>query len=59
MSKRYFLCQEDGETFILPAESKEQAQEDASVYNGECIRELTSKELSKSEPDKGQFCIIE
>ena len=55
---KFFLCIEHGETFILRAESKEQAQEDASMYGGECIRELTPYELSKSEPDKGIFVTV-
>ncbi len=52
---KFYLCQEHGEQFILRAESKDQAQEDASMYGGECIRELTQKELSESDPDKGVF----
>lgn len=56
---KFYLCQEHGEQFILRAESKEQAQEDASMYGGECIRELTPYELSKSDPDEGVFCTVE
>lgn len=55
---KYFLCQEHGEQFILKASSLEQAQEDASMYGGEAIRQLTAKEVLASEPDKGKFAIF-
>ena len=42
--KVHFLCIEHGEQFIIEAESLEQAKEDASLYGGEVIRQLTKKE---------------
>lgn len=55
---KYFLCQEHGEQFVLKAESLDKAQEEAEMWGGEAIRELTAQELAKSNPAKGEFCII-
>lgn len=51
-----FLCQEHGEQFIVEAETKEQAQEYAEMYGGECIRQLTKKEVDSMKPN-GSFTI--
>lgn len=37
---KQYLCIEDGETFVMEAESLAQAREDASIYNAEVIEEL-------------------
>lgn len=35
-----YLCVADGEKFTIEAENKEQAQADASIYNGSVIKEI-------------------
>ncbi len=55
---KYYLCQEHGEQFIIKASSLDEAQEEASMYGGEAIRELTKKELAASNPEKGEFAIM-
>ena len=42
-----FLCIEDNEQFLMDAENLAQAQEDAAMYNGSVIRELTEQEAKE------------
>ena len=51
-----YVCIEHGEIFILSAETKDEASEDAQMYGGECIRELTKAEYD-SETGQGGFAI--
>ncbi len=55
---KYFLCQEHGEQFVIKATSLDEAQDEASMWGGEAIRELTTYELSKSNPDKGEYYTV-
>ena len=43
MSK-YFLCVEHGEPFIVNASDFEDAEDQASMYGGSAIRELSTEE---------------
>lgn len=43
-----YLCIEDNEQFLLDAKNLAQAQEDAALYNGSVIRELTDQEAKEA-----------
>jgi hypothetical protein len=56
-SMKHFLCIEEGEFFISKASCIANAQQNASMYGGSAVRELTAKELAKSNLEKGEYCI--
>ena len=56
---KYYLCQEDGEQFVIPAKDHDAAREECVMWNAEVIRELTPDELKNSDPHNGKFAIAE
>jgi hypothetical protein len=46
MDKKTFLCVESGEYFLLDAIDFKSADLDANLWNGNCIRELSTKEIN-------------
>jgi hypothetical protein len=48
ITQNYYLCSEAGEEFVLQADSKEQAQEDVSTYNGEVLRKIYVTKIEKN-----------
>jgi|TARA_B100001105_G_C22087404_1_gene313487 hypothetical protein len=46
---KHYLCIEDGETFITEALDADDARENAAMWNGEVIRELTQEEVDSGE----------
>lgn len=52
-----YLCVEHGEFFTLEAVSFVQAQEDAALYGGSAVRELTPEEYA-SKDEKSGACQI-
>jgi len=43
---RYWICREDGDTFILPAKTEAAAREAAIIYNATVVREATADEVA-------------
>ena len=52
--QKVFLCSEHGEQFILKADDFKQAQNNASLYGGEALRELTKEEYLRYEKSGGK-----
>ena len=46
---KQYLCIEDGELFITEALDTSDARENAAMWNGEVIRELTQEEVDSGE----------
>lgn len=48
MKPRYWLCTEYGETFMIEATSRDDAEEAARLYGGQVLRELKPEEVKTS-----------
>jgi len=47
MKKNTYLCKEFDEEFIIEASSIEQAIEDAAIYGGVVLKQLTEEEIKE------------